>query len=491
MGSIYGGHAAHRHQIRLEPLGGALRFHAAMARMNDASIQPRDRSRVDLSEIQALRVRLCLMILVVDCLTILAGCLIGNFLRFGDPFAPSGINLFAVVLPLFVGVAINSDAYAADVLRDVRTGFSRASLAYVFAVFAVFFLAFYMKVSSDLSRVTSGVAIVTTLATMAAGRYLCHAYIRHRTGMQLVYDLLIIDGVAIAPPPGVHVLDTARDDLVPNVHDPHMLNRLGMHLRGVDRVVIACPPERRQVWSILLKGSSVNGHILAPELDELGAIGIGMFAGKHTLAVAHAPLDLSRRFAKRTLDLALTIPGLIFLAPLLIVVAIAIKLDSKGPVLFLQPRVGRGNRIFLTYKFRSMRAESTDQAGAKSTTKDDDRVTRVGRFIRATSIDELPQLFNVLRGEMSLVGPRPHALGSLAGNELFWEVDERYWHRHASKPGLTGLAQVRGYRGETKEREDLANRLRADLEYLNGWTIWRDISILINTLRVIVHRNAY
>jgi len=459
--------------------------------MNDASSAPAVRPRVDLSEIQALRVRLCLMILVVDCLTILAGCLIGNFLRFGDPFAPSGINLFAVVLPLFVGVAINSDAYAADVLRDVRTGFSRASLAYVFAVFAVFFLAFYMKVSSDLSRVTSGVAIVTTLAAMAAGRYLCHAYIRHRTGMQLVYDLLIIDGVPVTPPPGVHVLDTEQDDLVPNVHDPHMLNRLGMHLRGVDRVVIACPPERRQVWSILLKGSSVNGHILAPELDELGAIGIGMFAGKHTLAVAHAPLDLSRRFAKRTLDLALTIPGLIFLAPLLIVVAIAIKLDSKGPVLFLQPRVGRGNRIFLTYKFRSMRAELTDQAGAKSTTKDDDRVTRVGRFIRATSIDELPQLFNVLRGEMSLVGPRPHALGSLAGNELFWEVDERYWHRHASKPGLTGLAQVRGYRGETKERADLANRLRADLEYLNGWTIWRDISILINTLRVIVHRNAY
>jgi len=459
--------------------------------MNDASPRAPVKARVDLSEIQSLRVRLCLMILVVDCLTILAGCLIGNFLRFGDPFATAGINLFAVVLPIFVGVAINSDAYAADVLRDVRTGFSRASLAYVFAVFAVFFLAFYMKVSSDLSRLTSGVAIVVTLATMATGRYLCHAYVRHRTGMMLVYDLLIIDEVPMAAPPGVTVLDTVRDDLVPNVHDPHMLNRLGMHLRGVDRVVIACPPERRQVWSILLKGSSVNGHILASELDELGAIGIGMFAGRHTLAVAHAPLDLSRRFAKRTLDLALTIPGLIFLAPLLIVTAIAIKLDSRGPVLFLQPRVGRGNRIFLTYKFRSMRADMTDRSGAKSTSKDDDRVTRVGRFIRASSIDELPQLFNVLRGEMSLVGPRPHALGSLAGNELFWEVDERYWHRHASKPGLTGLAQVRGYRGETREREDLANRLHADLEYLNGWTIWRDISILVNTLRVVVHRNAY
>jgi lipopolysaccharide/colanic/teichoic acid biosynthesis glycosyltransferase len=270
-----------------------------------------------------------------------------------------------------------------------------------------------------------------------------------------------------------------------------MLNRLGMHLQGVDRVVIACPPERRQVWAMLLKGSNVNGHIMAEELEELGAIGIGTFSGNLTLAVAHAPLDLSRRAVKRGLDLILTIPGVIFLAPLLIAVAIAIKLDTKGPVFFLQPRVGRGNRIFLMYKFRSMRHDLTDQDGNKSVSRVDDRVTRVGRFIRSTSIDELPQLFNVLRGEMSLVGPRPHALGSLAGTELFWEVDERYWHRHASKPGLTGLAQVRGYRGETRERVDLANRLRADLEYLNGWTIWRDISILMSTIRVIVHRNAY
>ena len=266
---------------------------------------------------------------------------------------------------------------------------------------------------------------------------------------------------------------------------------LDTHLQGVDRVVIACPPERRQMWAMLLKGSNVNGHLIAGDLDELGAIGIGNFAGHHTLAVAHAPLDLGRRATKRGLDLFLTIPGVLFLAPLLIAVSFAIKLDSKGPIFFLQPRVGRGNRIFLMFKFRSMRVDQSDSAGNQSTSRNDDRVTKVGRFIRATSIDELPQLFNVLRGEMSLVGPRPHALGSLAGTELFWEVDERYWHRHASKPGLTGLAQVRGYRGETRERKDLADRLRADLEYLNGWTIWRDISILISTIRVVVHRNAY
>ncbi|WP_294393226.1 sugar transferase [uncultured Sphingomonas sp.] len=458
---------------------------------SDTTHMPTSPARLRPSDIQAMRVRIALFILISDCVAVLIGCVAGNMVRFGDPLASPGLNLFALVLPLFVGLAINSDAYAADVLRDVRAGLSRAMLAYVFAIFAVFFLAFYMKASADLSRINSLVAMGVTAAAMGTGRYVCLLYTRRMTGMQLVYDLLITDGVAVKAPPHVHVLDAERDDLRPNLQDPHMLNRLGMHLRGVDRVVIACPPGRRQVWSMLLKGSSVNGHIVAEELDEVGAIGIGLFAGKHTLAVAHAPLDLSRRAAKRALDLSLTIPGLIFLAPLLIVVAIAIKFDSRGPIFFLQPRVGRGNRIFLTYKFRSMRAELSDAAGNRSTARDDNRVTRVGRFIRATSIDELPQLFNVLRGEMSLVGPRPHALGSLAGNELFWEVDERYWHRHASKPGVTGLAQVRGYRGATPEREDLANRLRADLEYLNGWTIWRDISILINTLRVLVHRNAY
>jgi lipopolysaccharide/colanic/teichoic acid biosynthesis glycosyltransferase len=431
------------------------------------------------------------MILIVDCVAVFVGCLLGNLLRFGDPFAPSGLSLFWVVLPIYVGIAINSDAYGTDVLPDMRTGFSRAAMAYVFAVFAVFFLAYYMKASSDLSRITSGIAIVTTLGAMAVGRYLCRLFIGRLTGMKLVYELMIIDGVLVTPPPGIHVLETGKDDLTPNLQDPHMLNRLGMHLQGVDRVVIACPPERRQMWAMLLKGSNVNGHLIAPDLDELGAIGLGNFAGHHTLAVAHAPLDLGRRATKRGLDLFLTIPGVLFLAPLLIAVSIAIKLDSKGPIFFLQPRVGRGNRIFLMFKFRSMRVDQSDAAGNQSTSRNDDRVTKVGRFIRATSIDELPQLFNVLRGEMSLVGPRPHALGSLAGTELFWEVDERYWHRHASKPGLTGLAQVRGYRGETRERKDLADRLRADLEYLNGWTIWRDISILISTIRVVVHRNAY
>lgn len=443
------------------------------------------------SELQSLRVRLCLLVVLVDCLAIFGGCVVGNLLRFDDVWADPGINLFFAVLPLYVGIAINSDAFGSDTLSNVNTGLSRAILAYVFAIFAVLFLAFYLKVGDELSRMASGVALVSTFVALAGGRLLSGFYIKKRTGMRLFYDLLIQDGVEIAAPANMIVVDAEAADLRPDLHDPHMLDRLAAQLEGVDRVVIACPPERRILWSLLLKGSSIDGYIVSDDLDAIAPIGVGSFAGHHTLAVACAPLDVSHRFTKRILDLIITAPAIIFLSPLYLAVSIAIRLDSRGPVLFRQPRVGRGNRIFLMYKFRSMRHDLTDSAGNRSASRDDDRITRIGRFIRATSIDELPQLFNVLRGEMSLVGPRPHALGSLAGTELFWEVDERYWHRHALKPGLTGLAQIRGFRGATPDRADLANRLNADLEYLAGWTIWRDISILAGTVRVLVHKNAY
>ena len=142
-------------------------------------------------------------------------------------------------------------------------------------------------------------------------------------------------------------------------------------------------------------------------------------------------------------------------------------------------------------KFRSMREEKLDADGEQSTGRNDDRITRIGRLIRRTSIDELPQLINVLRGEMSIVGPRPHALASRANSKLFWEVDAAYWRRHSLKPGLTGLAQVRGHRGATEEEKDLTDRLESDLEYISNWSIRRDIRIMVQTLRVLVHDKAY
>ncbi len=242
---------------------------------------------------------------------------------------------------------------------------------------------------------------------------------------------------------------------------------------------------------MMLKGANVDGEVLDDEVARLGAQGARVKAGHGLLLVSAGPLGLRDRIVKRLLDMSFAGTAIFFLSPLLVTVAIAIKLQDGGPVFFVQRRMGRGNRFFNMYKFRSMTVALCDTEGNVSASKNDQRITRIGKFIRSTSIDELPQLFNVLLGDMSLVGPRPHAIGSQAGSKLFWEVDLRYWQRHSLKPGLSGLAQVRGFRGATEKESDLVSRLQSDLEYLEGWTILRDIKIIFLTLRVLVHDRAF
>lgn len=189
--------------------------------------------------------------------------------------------------------------------------------------------------------------------------------------------------------------------------------------------------------------------------------------------------------------------ALVLLAPVLLVIAAWIRLADGRGVLFVQDRAGRDGVPFRMLKFRTMvhdsvrMAEEIGLADPFGLLRDDPRITRCGRFLRRTSLDELPQLINVVKGEMSIVGPRPHALGSTAEEAPFWVIDDRYWDRHAIKPGMTGLAQVRGFRGATERRSDLTDRLKADLEYLDGWSVGRDLAIIARTLSVMVHRNAY
>ena len=242
---------------------------------------------------------------------------------------------------------------------------------------------------------------------------------------------------------------------------------------------------------MMLKGANVEGEVLDDDVVRLDAQGARVASGHGLLLVSAGPLGLRARFVKRLFDLAFAITALVVLAPLLLTAALLIRLEDGGPVFFVQRRMGRGNRFFDIIKFRSMTMSQSDGAGAVSTSRADKRVTRIGHFIRLTSIDELPQLINVLKGDMSLVGPRPHAIGSQAGSKLFWEVDLRYWQRHCLRPGLSGLAQVRRFRGATEHESDLVDRLQSDLEYLEGWTIMRDIKIILLTLRVLVHDRAF
>jgi len=433
-----------------------------------------------------------LALLVIDICAILLGfglaMLLLSPLQLVD--TPSYVAAAGIVgLHLMVGV--NADAYGVDDLARPRTAMLRGVRAFTVAVTALLLLAFCFKLSSNISRLTFSLGALGSGVLIAGARY---AFVRHASnllGGSVYSTALIMDGDQPVSLDRVSIVISASDQLDPDRHDPAMYDRLAQMLSFADKVVVACPEHRRDSWSHLLKGANIRSEIIVPEIEPLRPLGFGEHGGVPTLVVARGPLELTDRALKRAFDLALAGLAVLFLAPLLLAVAIAVKLDSPGPVFFVQTRIGRGNKQFRMLKFRSMRVESCDGAGHASTARDDDRITRVGRIIRSTSLDELPQLLNVLRGEMSVVGPRPHALGSRAEDKLFWEIDSRYWHRHAIKPGLTGLAQVRGFRGATHVRSDLVNRLQADLEYLDNWTIMRDINILLMTTRVILHRNAF
>lgn len=197
--------------------------------------------------------------------------------------------------------------------------------------------------------------------------------------------------------------------------------------------------------------------------------------------------------AKLLEDKVLSVLLLVGLAPVYAAIALAIRLDSPGPVLFRQPRAGFNGEIFTIYKFRTMRSEATDVAGVKQTSREDSRVTAVGRFLRRTSLDELPQFANVLKGEMSLVGPRPHAEGTLLGDEPFERAVQNYMQRYRVKPGVTGWAQVNGWRGEADSAEKLQMRIRYDIEYVDNWSIGFDLYILLITPFVVLFKrdNAY
>ena len=191
----------------------------------------------------------------------------------------------------------------------------------------------------------------------------------------------------------------------------------------------------------------------------------------------------SASIGKRAFDIVVASTALLFLAPLLVAVAIAIKVNSPGPVLFFQHRYGFRNRFFRIYKFRTMRSDACDIRGVKQTVQGDPRITKIGNFLRKTSLDEIPQLINVIRGDMSLVGPRPHVPGMLAAELLYEDLVPYYFQRHSARPGITGLAQVSGCRGSTTEPNRAISRIDYDLDYIEKWSLRMDIAIIGRTIR--------
>lgn len=437
------------------------------------------------------RLQCYLALIIADSLALFAGFTVGGYLYLGPIGLELASTLAQLIFPVFLTIGLYNRAYSLPALEKVAFGIGKALTALAISAAAVLFIAFYTRSTLDFSRLGFSLGLVLTAAALSWTRLQMRGFIGWRCGARVINELVIDDGGPSLSLAGARRISMADLDLQPSLTDPLALHRIGLLLRGIDRVVVSCPPERRGLWAMILKGANIAGEVLDDSVADLGAQGARIAGGHGFLRVSVGPLGLRARGLKRLFDLVVAGLCLALLAPLLLSVAVAILLEDGRPVLFRQRRVGRGNRFFEVYKFRSMRMARSDADGEVSARRDDQRITRVGRLIRRTSIDELPQLANVLMGEMSLVGPRPHALGSQAGAKLFWEVDDRYWQRHALKPGMTGLAQVRGLRGSTEREADLEDRLHADLEYLANWSLQRDLAILIATLRVLIHQRAY
>lgn len=290
----------------------------------------------------------------------------------------------------------------------------------------------------------------------------------------------------------------AADDLsLPNDSLYSILGSLA-HLRDliathrIRRLYIALPlteAEKIEELYIDLLDSSVD-VIWIPDLRSLILLNhsVSEIEGLPAIHLNESPLTSypTAALSKALLDRTVALIAIILLSPVLLATAMAVKMSSPGPVLFKQKRHGWNGKIIKVWKFRSMRLH--DDQEIKQASRHDPRITRVGQFIRRTSIDELPQLFNALQGRMSLVGPRPHAV---AHNDYYTGKIDAYMARHRIKPGITGLAQISGFRGETQTLDKMAKRVELDLAYINNWSLWLDIKILIKTPFTLLSKDIY
>ena len=392
---------------------------------------------------------------------------------------------------------------------------SFAAWTAVLALFAI--AAFLAKIGDDYSRVWAGAWYVAGLAALTASRVGFASLIRAWAQSGALERRAVIVGGgeaaeqlirAIRADPDANVricgiFDDRKDDRSPAVVAGYP--KLGTVAELVDFGRIA------HIDLLIVSLPITAENRLLQMLRKLWVLPVDIRLSAHTNKLRFRPraysfigsvpfFDIYDKpiadwdyFAKRVFDIVVSALALVALSPIMIAAAIAIRLDSPGPVLFKQKRYGFNNELIEVYKFRSMYVDKTDASASKLVSKGDPRVTRVGRFLRKTSIDELPQLFNVLlKGDLSLVGPRPHAMQAKAANRLYDEVVDGYFAGHRVKPGITGWAQINGWRGETDTAEKIQQRVEHDLHYIENWSLLLDLKILLLTpFRLLSTENAY
>ena len=418
------------------------------------------------------------------------------------PYLATAVPLGAI-LYLFMKQA---GLYEPDTLGDVVVGYGRLCGALVMSLLVLVGILYLFKVAEEYSRgwfliwfALSAVLLIAVrvVAMRMFRRLVATRRIRRRLAIFGTLDFLsalkeriesetpadVVTGQYIAQPAAVpsgdwHIdggMSELKKALAHNVYDKIVI---GLPASDPARIEAAVGELASYSTELLLCTDLEPYPVVVRETRNFGPL--------RTHVVNLVPLSERNAAIKYLLDYTLAAASLVVLAPLFAAVAIAIKLDSPGPVFFRQRRYGRNNSVFRIFKFRTM-AVSEDGHHIKQAEQDDPRVTRVGRFLRRTSLDELPQLLNVLAGDMSIVGPRPHAL---AHDEFFEEQLDQFSRRRRVRPGMTGWAQVRGYRGETRTQEAIRGRMQHDLYYIDNWSIWLDIEIMTRTVFVL-SRGAY
>ena len=430
-------------------------------------------------------------LMLADIIALVIGFTSANVIIYKFDDLPQIATVLAASLPLTLIFGLHDGAYQARVGINAITSIYRGLKSVLLLAAALMLLAFLFKVGAEFSRAQFIIGTLLSASLISIFRWGVANYNKVSASLGLFADLHIFDEGSQPKDGALFVLDAKRVGLIPDRGKSHAMSRLGLFAKGMDSVIVHCAPELRGPWAQALKTLDVPTEIVVPELDAMKPLAISARDGHASVVLSDGRLTWEKNLLKRIFDIALVVPTLPFVIPVFLVVAIAIKLDSRGPVFFRQNRIGIGNRPFRIWKFRSMDVGQQDDKASKLTERNDPRVTRVGAFVRKTSLDELPQIINVLLGDMSLVGPRPHAPLAKAGSLLYWEVDEAYWERHVVKPGITGLAQIRGFRGNTFVEDNLRDRLQADLEYVAEWSLILDVKILLTTLAIPFSKNAF
>jgi len=426
------------------------------------------------------------------------------------------LRVIGVAAIAFAMLAETVGSYDIDAQFSLRQAWQRVLTAWLATTLFMVTLGFLLKASDQVSREWALLWVVVGGASLLIGRVAMTIWVRRlkrqgifnqrvaifgagQQGARLAEYILGTDKLTITI---VGFFDDRLDGRVPTeAHGIKLLGNLSalmsMIRQGdVDQVIVALP------WSAEVRLQQVVSRLaltpvrirLAPDLASFvfARRPVVLLGELPVMTLFERPISGTDAMLKLVEDRVIAGLGLLIAAPVMALIAVAIRLDSPGPIFFRQPREGFNNRPFRVFKFRTMHHNRSETDAITQASRRDPRVTRVGAILRRSSLDELPQLFNVLSGDMSVVGPRPHAASTRAGGRLFSEVVSSYAARHKVRPGITGWAQVCGWRGETDTEDKLIKRFEHDLYYIENWSIWFDLYIVARTAAaLVIPRNAF